>query len=194
VHGEGTRTSEDHRSRRVCGWGIIGKLPPSGRDFTTALKHKRVHMSILDLIVSLGVEDKARAKDGRVPTWCTSRSYMTKANAKLRRIRITTSQSKQLPLRRRIIISRMRVASCADLQIIGQRSVQITKEENINLSRRLWTWLYPALKMELVGTVIYPMFFQCFNLPLGGLILVQTFMCVLMLCYSLITRSLGILP
>jgi hypothetical protein len=53
----------------------------------------------------------------------------------------------------------MRVASCADLLIIGLRSVQITKEENLNLSRRLQTWLYPALEAELVGTVIYPMFF-----------------------------------
>jgi hypothetical protein len=39
-----------------------------------------------------------------------------------------------------------------------------------------------------VGTVIYPMFFQCFNLPLGGLILVQTFICVLMLHSSLLIR------
>jgi hypothetical protein len=45
--------------------GIIAKLPPSCRDFVTALKHKRVHISILDLIVSLDVEEKAQAKDGR---------------------------------------------------------------------------------------------------------------------------------
>jgi hypothetical protein len=45
--------------------GIIAKLPPSWRDFTTALKHKRVHMSISDLITSLDVEDKAQTKDGR---------------------------------------------------------------------------------------------------------------------------------
>jgi hypothetical protein len=61
-----------------------------------------------------------------VPTWCTSRSYMAKAkvkaNAKLSRIRITTSQSKLLPLRRRRI-RRMVVSSCVDLLIIGQRSV-----------------------------------------------------------------------
>jgi hypothetical protein len=44
--------------------GIIAKLPPSWRDFATALKHKRVHMSISDLIASLDVEEKARAKDG----------------------------------------------------------------------------------------------------------------------------------
>jgi hypothetical protein len=60
---------------------------------------------------------------------------MTKANAKISRIRITISQSKLLLLRRRI--RSMRVASCADLLIIGQKSVQIAKEENLNLSRRL---------------------------------------------------------
>jgi hypothetical protein len=45
--------------------GIIAKLPPSWRDFAIALKHKRVHMSISDLIASLDVEEKAQAKDGR---------------------------------------------------------------------------------------------------------------------------------
>jgi hypothetical protein len=44
--------------------GIIAKLSPSWRDFTTTLKHKRVHMSILDLIASLDVEEKAQAKYG----------------------------------------------------------------------------------------------------------------------------------
>jgi hypothetical protein len=43
--------------------GIIAKLPSSWRDFATALKHKRVHMSISDLIASLDVEEKAQAKD-----------------------------------------------------------------------------------------------------------------------------------
>jgi hypothetical protein len=45
--------------------GIIAKLPLLWRDFTTALKHKRVRMSISDLITSLDVEGKAQAKDGR---------------------------------------------------------------------------------------------------------------------------------
>jgi hypothetical protein len=125
------------------------------------------------------------------PTWCTSRSHMVKV--KISRIRIIASQSKQLSLRRRIIIRRMRVASCVDLLIVGQRSVQTTNEENLNMSRRLQTWLYLALEVELVGMLIYPIFFQCFNLSLGDLILVQTFMCVLMLHYSLLTRSPEIL-
>jgi hypothetical protein len=45
--------------------GIIAKLPPSWRDFVTALKYKRVHMSISDLITSLDIEEKPRAKDRR---------------------------------------------------------------------------------------------------------------------------------
>jgi hypothetical protein len=43
---------------------IIAKFPPSWRDFATALKHKRVHMSISDLITSLVVEEKSQTKDG----------------------------------------------------------------------------------------------------------------------------------
>jgi hypothetical protein len=44
---------------------IIAELPPSWRYFATALKHMMVHMSILDLIASLDIEEKARAKDRR---------------------------------------------------------------------------------------------------------------------------------
>jgi hypothetical protein len=72
-----------------------------------------------------------------VPTWCNNRSHTTKAKAKLSRIRITTSQSKLLPLTRRRRMRRMRVGLCVDLLIIGQRSVQTAKEENLNLSRKL---------------------------------------------------------
>ena len=43
--------------------GIIAKLPPSWRNFATSLKHKRQEFSITDLIGSLHVEEKARAKD-----------------------------------------------------------------------------------------------------------------------------------
>jgi hypothetical protein len=36
--------------------GTIAKLTPSWMDFATALKHKRVHMSISDLTTSLDVK------------------------------------------------------------------------------------------------------------------------------------------
>ena len=43
--------------------GIIAKLPPSWTDFATTLKHKRQEFSMAELIGSLDVEERARAKD-----------------------------------------------------------------------------------------------------------------------------------
>lgn len=42
---------------------VIAKLPPSWRDFATALKHRMEEMTMDDLVASLDVEEKARAKD-----------------------------------------------------------------------------------------------------------------------------------
>ena len=42
--------------------GIIAKLPSSWRNFATSLKHKRQEFSFSDLIGSLHVEEKARAR------------------------------------------------------------------------------------------------------------------------------------
>jgi hypothetical protein len=86
--------------------------------------------------LGLRTDDLKELRVKPVPTWCTNYSHITKVKAKLSRIRITISLSKLLPLRRRRI-RRMRITSCADLLIIGQRSVQITKKENLNWSRRL---------------------------------------------------------
>jgi hypothetical protein len=61
-----------------------------------------------------------------VATWCTSCSHM--ARAKTSRIRITSSQSKILPSRRRKI-SRMRIALCAIPLIIGQRNAQTARKK-----------------------------------------------------------------
>ena len=44
---------------------IIAKLPHAWTDFATSLKHKRQEFGIADLIGSLDVEEKARAKDVR---------------------------------------------------------------------------------------------------------------------------------
>ena len=42
---------------------IIAKLPSSWRNFATTLKHKRQEISVENLIASLDVVEKARAKD-----------------------------------------------------------------------------------------------------------------------------------
>ena len=44
---------------------IIAKLPQAWTDFAASLKHKRQEFGIAELIVSLDVEEKARAKDVR---------------------------------------------------------------------------------------------------------------------------------
>ena len=43
--------------------GILAKLPPSWRDFATSIKHKRQEFSVAELIGSLDVEERVRAKD-----------------------------------------------------------------------------------------------------------------------------------
>ena len=45
--------------------GIIAKLPPSWRDFATSLKHKRQEFSVAELIGSLDIDERARAKGNR---------------------------------------------------------------------------------------------------------------------------------
>jgi hypothetical protein len=67
--------------------------------------------------LGLRTDDLNELRVKPVPTWCTSRSHMAKAKAKLSRIRITINQSKLLHLKRRRRIWRMRVASCADLMM-----------------------------------------------------------------------------
>ncbi|XP_021321381.1 uncharacterized protein LOC110437305 [Sorghum bicolor] len=43
--------------------GIIAKLPPSWKDFATSLKHQRKEFGLIELMGTLDVEEKARAKD-----------------------------------------------------------------------------------------------------------------------------------
>jgi hypothetical protein len=43
--------------------GIIAKLPPSWKYFSTSLKHKKKTMTVESLIASLDVKEKARSKD-----------------------------------------------------------------------------------------------------------------------------------
>jgi hypothetical protein len=72
---------------------------------------------ILRRKLELRTDDLKELRVKPVPTWCTSHSHMAKAKAKLSRIRIATSQSKLLPLRRKII-RKMMVVSCVNLLII----------------------------------------------------------------------------
>jgi hypothetical protein len=58
--------------------GIIAKLPPSWTDFATTLKHKRQEFSVAELIGSLDLEERARAKDTRGKGIQTSSANMVR--------------------------------------------------------------------------------------------------------------------
>jgi hypothetical protein len=63
---------------------IITKLPHSWRDFATSLKHKRKEFTFDDLIATLDVEEKARAKDtrGKVIASSSSATFVHRGNPK----------------------------------------------------------------------------------------------------------------
>jgi hypothetical protein len=50
-------------SDRFVVGGMIAKLPPSWKYFSTSLKHKKETMTVESLIASLDVEKKAKSKD-----------------------------------------------------------------------------------------------------------------------------------
>jgi hypothetical protein len=56
--------------------GIIAKLSPFLRDFATSLKHKRQEFNVSELIGTLDVEKRVRAKDGREKEVETSAANM----------------------------------------------------------------------------------------------------------------------
>jgi hypothetical protein len=60
--------------------GIIAKLTPSWMDFATTLKYKRQEFSVAELIGSIDVEERARAKDTREKGVETSSANMVQKN------------------------------------------------------------------------------------------------------------------
>jgi hypothetical protein len=69
--------------------------------------------------LGLKMDDLKELRVKPVPTWCTSCSHMARAKAKESKTRITISQSKILPSKRRRIKRRMWVALCVVPLIIG---------------------------------------------------------------------------
>jgi hypothetical protein len=60
---------------------IIAKLPPSWKDFATSLKHKRQEFNVAELISTLDVEERARAKDKRKGVEISSANMVLKKNS-----------------------------------------------------------------------------------------------------------------
>jgi hypothetical protein len=63
---------------------IITKLPHSWRDFATLIKHKRKRFTFDDLIATIDVEEKARAKDtrGKALAGSSSATFVQRGNPK----------------------------------------------------------------------------------------------------------------
>jgi hypothetical protein len=145
---------------------IIAKLPPLWRDFTTAFKHKMMHMSISDLIASLDVEEKARAKDrqskGAEGQTSANMVHQSQSHGK-RKCKAKQNQNSNKPKQTITFNKKKKNKEDKGCFLCGSmghwaKKCPNHKGKKLNLSRRLRTWLYPALKMELVGMVIYPMF------------------------------------
>jgi hypothetical protein len=123
--------------------GIIAKLPPSWRDFATALKHKRLHMSISDLITSLDIEEKARAKDRRSKgaDGQTSDNMVhqpqSHVKGKAKKNQNNNKPNQTTTFKKKNKKEEEEEEEDEGCLIIGQRSVQTVNEENLNLSRRL---------------------------------------------------------
>lgn len=116
-------------------WLVVSLLScPLMEGFATTLKHKRTDISISDLIASLDVEQKARAKDER------SKTAKGRANAHM--VQRTQSHGNRkgkekktkpsLPLLSRRRKRRVKAILCVVVLIIGKRSVHTTKKENLH--------------------------------------------------------------
>jgi hypothetical protein len=84
---------------------IIAKLPSSWRNFATSLKHKRQEILVENLIASLDVEEKARAKDntekGNEKKLVHTSSRETMARTRKSLSNLLSMLNKILPSRRR---------------------------------------------------------------------------------------------
>jgi hypothetical protein len=75
---------------RFVAGGIIDKVPLTWRGFATSLKHKRQNFCVQDLLDSLDMEEKARAKDGPPKTFegQSSANFMQHAGQKKEKTKV----------------------------------------------------------------------------------------------------------
>ncbi|KAK1644347.1 hypothetical protein QYE76_062152 [Lolium multiflorum] len=132
---------------------IVAKLPPSWRNFATSLKHQRHEFSVENIMGSLDVEEKARAKDKHTGgTEGRSAANMVQKNAhkskgKNKGVSQTTNFKKKGKRRRKIL------AGCVARRAIGLIAVHNAKERNVKLDRTqlLSTWSLVTQRKELQG-------------------------------------------
>jgi hypothetical protein len=140
-------------------------------DFATTLKHKRQEFSVAELIGSLDVEERARAKDTRGKGVETSSANMVqKKNSnvshKKKKKQYNATNPKQATSFKR---TKELVVLFVGVLITGQALVQtanLNKKKTNSREGKHQTWLLARPQKEHRGMVIfYLLFFQCVNPP-----------------------------
>jgi hypothetical protein len=168
---------------------IIAKLPPTWMDFVTSLKHKRKEFSIADLIGSLDVEEKVRAKDTRgkrvVGTSSANVVQKNKTN-KSHNNKKKNKQENPIKTKQTTNFKKKNKGNCF---VCGDSSHFASECENRKWksNKNQQVWLLAKLLKHRGMVIYYLQFFQSVIHMNGGLILVLISMCVLIYpCFHLI--------
>jgi hypothetical protein len=153
---------------------IITKLPHSWRDFTTSLKHKRKEFTFDDLIATLDVEEKARAKDtrGKPIASSSSANFVQRGNPKFQNNQNKRKKPSQNPPKAKEADGPNKkkrksgvLAILVAVQITLLQSARIVKIARLQRQR---TWLLERVQKQRGMVISYLQFFQCLPHQSGG--------------------------
>jgi hypothetical protein len=176
--------------------GIIDKLPPTWTDFATSLKHKRKEFSITDLIGSLDVEEKARAKDtrGKGVVGTSSANVVQKNNSnKSHNNKKKNKQENPTKTKQATNFKKKNKGNCFVCGDPGHFASECENRKWMG-NKNQQIWLLVKLQKHRGMVIYYLQFFQYVIHLSGGLIPVLISMCVLIYpCFHLI-RPEGLDP
>jgi hypothetical protein len=137
------------------------------REFATSLKHKRKKFTFDDLIATLDVEEKARAKDtrGKKIAGPSSANFVQRGNPKFHNNQNKRKKPSQNPPKSKEADGPNKkkrkpgvLAILVAVQITLLRSARIIKIARL---RRQRTWLLPRVEEQRGMVISYLQFFQC---------------------------------
>jgi hypothetical protein len=173
---------------------IIAKLPQVWTDFATSLKHKRQEFGIAELIGSLDVEEKARAKDvhdKKIGEGSSSAHVVQKNPPKFhkKKLQRELKQKSTTPFKKKKNKEKGNCFTCGKPGNYARECEETKWKPNKKTVN--------TVEID-AGTVGYsnllPTVFQFAIHLIGTLIQVQIYMCVLMFLCFLLIRSGGLPP